>query len=136
MRRARVRGSEAATSSLSSDPGLGKEEPRRSRVGERVVPEGATGAVGTSGLTWRDVFGGLGLRGSIFVVRPVREGCCGGVRGGRHGEELSVFTVAGEGEVVEIDVGSDQEGGGNSFAFWLLFSCLPFLPNLTNCSRA
>jgi hypothetical protein len=150
MRRARVRGSWAAASSPPSDPGVGKEEPRRSRVGERVVPEGATGARGTSALTGRDVLSaisGLGLRGSGFVVEPIREGCCGGVGGGVHGEELSwcgteraaVFAAAGEGEVFEMVVGSNQEGGGKSVAFWLLFSfsvCFPFLPNLTNCSKA
>lgn len=104
-------------------------------------------ALGTSALTRRDVscvIAVLDLGGSKPVVGPVREGCCGGARGGRNGEELSrrgaalaavlgtVFVVAGE---VEVDE-SNQVGGGNSVAFLSLSFCLPFLPNLTNCSRA
>jgi hypothetical protein len=91
-------------------------------VGERVVPEGATAALGTSALTQRDVscaIAGLGLGGSKPVVGPIREGCCGGVRGGGNGEELSrrgaaraavlgtVFGVAGKAEVVEMGVESN-----------------------------
>jgi hypothetical protein len=96
MRRARVRGS--VTSPPSCDPGLGKEEPRRSRVGERVVPEGTTRVPGTSALTRRDVFcafSRLCLRGSELLVEPVREGCCGGVRGGGNVEELLRCGAAG-----------------------------------------
>lgn len=154
MRRARVRGSGGATSSPSIDATLGKEEPRRSRVGERVVSEGATRAVGTSATSRRDVFSAISefsLGGSKPVGESVRGASCGGVQGG-NGEELSRCAAAraavlgaafarggGEEEVVEMGVELNQEGGGNSVAFWLLFSfsfCLPFLPNLTNCSRA
>jgi hypothetical protein len=151
MRRARVRGSGGATSSPSIDATFGKEEPRRSRVGERVVSEGATGAVGA---TRRDVFSAISefsLGGSKSVGESVRGASCGGVRGGGNGEELSrcaaaraavlgaAFAGGGGEEVVEMGVELNQEGGGNSVALWLLFSfsfCLPFLPNLTNCSRA
>lgn len=96
-------------------------------MGERVVSDGATAALGTSALTRRDVscvivIVGFGL-GSKPVVRPVREGCCGGVRGGGNGEELltacaavlgRVFVVAGG---VEVVVESNHAGGGNSVAF-------------------
>jgi hypothetical protein len=86
-------------------------------------------ALGTSGLTRRDVscaIGELGLGGSKPVVRPVREGCCGGARGGGNVEELSRrgtacaavletgFAIAGE---AEVDVESSQAGGGKSVAF-------------------
>ncbi len=149
MRRARVRGSGVLASSPTSVAELGKE-PRRSRL----VPEGAAGARGTSALARRDAFCavlGLGPGGSKPVVEPVREGRWGGAREGGNGEELSrlgtvraaefgtVFAAAG-GEVVEFSVEeSNQTEGGNSVAFLLLLSfsfCLPFLPNLTNCSKA
>lgn len=86
-------------------------------------------ALGTSALTRRDVscaIGELGLGGSKPVVVPMREGCCGGGRGGGNVEELSRrgtacaavlgtgFAVAGE---AEVDVESNQAGGGKSAAF-------------------
>lgn len=158
IRRARVTGSGGVTSSQSpsSAPGPGNEEPRRWRVGNGLVP-GAAGAVPVawekSTPVWaavtarRDVLGGMSraiLRGSEPVVGPVRGGSCGGLRGGGDGEEISCCgtppaMAIGGGEVVDTDLGSNQEGGGNSAAFWLLFPasfCLPFLPNFTNCSSA
>ena len=99
-------------------------------MGERVVPEGATAALGGSALIRRDVscaITGLGLEGSKPVAELIRDGCCGG--GSGNGEELSrrgtacaaelgtVFSVAGEAEVVGMGVESNQAGGGNSVAF-------------------
>ena len=63
------------------------------------------------------------------MAEPIREGCCGGVRGSGNGEELSwrgtaratvsgsVFAVAGEVKVVETGVEFNQAGGGDSVAF-------------------
>jgi hypothetical protein len=158
MRRARVTGSGGVTSPLSPSraPGPGNEEPRRWRVGDGLIP-GAAGAVPVvwekSSPVWavtarRDVLGeisGTVLRGSEPVVGPVRGGSCGGLRGGGKpramvvGAAESAATAIGGGEVVETDRGSNQDGGGNSAAFWLLFPasfCLPCLPNFTNCSNA
>lgn len=71
----------------------------------------------------------FGLGGSKPVAEPIREGCCGGARGSGNVEELSwrgaawaavlgtVFAVAGEAEVVELVVESNQAGGGNSVGF-------------------
>jgi hypothetical protein len=81
MRRARVRGSGWATSWPSNDPEPEKDEPRRSRVCDRVVSEGATGALGASALARRTVFSAfseLGRIGSKPVVWG-RGGSCGGV---------------------------------------------------------
>jgi hypothetical protein len=86
-------------------------------------------ALGTSALTRRDASCAveeLGLRGSKPVVVPMREGCCGGARGGGNVEELSLrgtaraavlgtgFAVADE---AEVDVEPNQAGGGKSAAF-------------------
>ena len=156
IRRARVSGSGGVTSPLSPSgaPGPGNEEPRRWSVGDELIPEAADAVpiacdklTPASGVAWRDVLSaisGVVLRGAGLVVKPVREGCCGGARGGGDGEEVpgcgtprtAVFRVesaaaGGEEEVVDVD--SNQEGGGNSAAIWLAF---PFLPNFTNCSKA
>lgn len=93
IRRARVSGSGGGASSLSpsSVPGPGNEEPRRWCVCDELV-RGATDAVPiacdeltpVSGVARRDVFSamsGVVLRGAGVVVEPVRERCCGGVRG-------------------------------------------------------
>ena len=122
-------------------------------MGDELVP-GAADAVSVacdrstpdSGLPRRDVLSaisGVVLRGAGLAVEPVREGCCGGVRGCGDGEvpgcgapRVVVFraesaAAGGEGEVVDVD--SNQEGGGYSATFWSVF---PFLPNFTNCSKA
>lgn len=80
MRLARVRGSGGVTSWPSSDPEPEKDEPRRSGR-DRVVSEGATGALGASALARRAVFSafsGLGRKGSKPVVWG-RGGSCDGV---------------------------------------------------------
>lgn len=162
IRRARVSGSGGGASSLSPSgvPRPGNEEPRRWSVGGELV-RGGTDAVPiacdkstpVSGVARRDVLSamsGVALRDAGLVVVPVRERCCGGVRGGGgDGEEVPrcgalrvvVFRAesaasGGEGEVDDVDW--SQDGGGNSGAFWSAFpfSCLAFLPNLTNCSKA
>jgi len=155
IRRARVSGSGGVPSPLSPSgaPVPGNEDPRRWSVGDELVP-GAADAVPVacdrsapvSGAPRRDVLSaisGVVLRGAGLAVEPVREGCCGGVRGRGDGEEVPgcgaprvvVFraesAATGEGEVVDVD--SNQEGGGYSAAFWSVF---PFLPNFTNCSKA
>lgn len=156
IRRARVSGSGGVTSPLSPSgaPGPGNEEPRRLSVGDELV-SGAADAVPiacdrstpVSGLARRDVpsaISGVVLRGAGLVVVPAREGCCGGARRCGDGKEVpgcgaprevvsraESAAAGGGGEVV--DVGSNQDGGGNSVASWLAF---PFLPNFTNCSKA
>lgn len=142
IRRARVSGSGGVTSPLSPSgaPEPGNEDPRRWSVGDKLAPVAADavpiacdGSTPVSGVARRDVLSaisGVALRGAGLAVEPVREGCCGGVRGCGDGEEVPgcgaprvvVFRAesaagGGGGEVVDVDVDSNQEGGGNSPAF-------------------
>lgn len=160
IRRARVSGSGGVTSPLSPSgaPEPGNEDPRRWSVGDGLAPVAADAvpiacdrSTPVSGIARRDVpcaISGVILRGAGPAVEPVpvREGCCGGVRGCGDGDEVpgcgaprvvviraESAATGGGGEVVDDDVDSNQEGGGNSAAFWSVF---PFLPNFTNCSKA
>src|SRR5712671_3895879 len=155
MRRARVSGS-GGGESLSSNAAWPGNESRRSCLGDWVVPGGSNTSLvaranpdPVSAVAWREGFGGIS-----GGFEPEAEGGGGGncdeaLRRGTAravvlavgvGRAGSAVATIGEREVVELEVESNQEGGGNSTAFWLLFSfsccCWPFLPNFTNCSRA